>query len=203
VSVFRVVDAWLQKRFDRMVHALMRRKGRVRSAAKAAERIVRMGAGPPRRGRMLLDRQDDARTEVEAFGEKKSIAEWSLYTGLDVRTLKHRLSVVPPEIALSIPRCARLERLRVPCGEPASWTWECLPWQDAPWAQAFVDVHPDGATLELVGEVLGITRERVRQIEEVALRKLRRGSEGRRLRSVIVGMRDGVEVWGWRARGSP
>lgn len=39
---------------------------------------------------------------------------------------------------------------------------------------AFIDKHPDGATLEEVGEVLGITRERVRQIEFSALRKLRR-----------------------------
>jgi hypothetical protein len=146
---------------------------------------------------MLLDRQDDARTEVEAFGEKKSIAEWSLYTGLDVRTLKHRLSVVPPEIALSLPRCARLERLRVPRGEPASWTWECLPWKDDPWAQAFVDVHPEGATLEDVGAMFGVTKERVRQIEAEAMRKLRRGRDGQRLRSVLVGQRDIVEAWRW------
>lgn len=37
---------------------------------------------------------------------------------------------------------------------------------------AFVDEHPEGATLEAVGAVWGVTRERVRQIEAKALRKL-------------------------------
>lgn len=32
--------------------------------------------------------------------------------------------------------------------------------------------HPDGAALETIGEVLGVTRERVRQVEALALRKL-------------------------------
>lgn len=36
----------------------------------------------------------------------------------------------------------------------------------------FVDTHPGGATLEEVGEELLLTRERVRQIEVAALRKL-------------------------------
>ncbi|MBZ0116592.1 MAG: hypothetical protein K8H88_06350 [Sandaracinaceae bacterium] len=40
-------------------------------------------------------------------------------------------------------------------------------------AQAFVAEHPDGATLEQVGLALGVTRERVRQIELDALRHFR------------------------------
>jgi len=40
--------------------------------------------------------------------------------------------------------------------------------------QAVLD-HPDGMTLEEVGKYLGVTRERVRQIEVIALRKLRTG----------------------------
>jgi hypothetical protein len=124
---------------------------------------------------MLLDRQDDARAEVEAFGEKKSIAEWSRYAGLDLRTLKQRLLLVPLEVALSMPRFARRGHLSAPGGEPASWSWTCLSWEDDPWARKFVEAHPDGAPLELVGAMLGVTKERVRQIEEVALRKLRRG----------------------------
>lgn len=42
-----------------------------------------------------------------------------------------------------------------------------------PVAQAFVRKHPDGATLEEVGEAFGVSRERIRQIEEQALRHLR------------------------------
>lgn len=36
----------------------------------------------------------------------------------------------------------------------------------------FVETHPGGGTLEEVGELMGLTRERIRQIEERALRKL-------------------------------
>ena len=49
-----------------------------------------------------------------------------------------------------------------------------LEWEDDPGAQAFFAQHPGGATLEEVAAALGVTRERVRQIEEVALRKCRR-----------------------------
>jgi hypothetical protein len=40
-------------------------------------------------------------------------------------------------------------------------------------AQLFVAHFGDGATLEDIGDALGVTRERVRQIEQVALRHLR------------------------------
>lgn len=42
---------------------------------------------------------------------------------------------------------------------------------DDPAAQAFVAKHDQGAKLEEIGEHLGITRERVRQIEVVALKR--------------------------------
>jgi hypothetical protein len=48
--------------------------------------------------------------------------------------------------------------------------------------------NPDGMTLEEIGEILGVTRERVRQIELVALEKLRRGRE--------AGAGDSVEMKG-------
>lgn len=38
----------------------------------------------------------------------------------------------------------------------------------------FVHMNPRGQTLAVVGEALGVSRERVRQIEERALRKLQK-----------------------------
>ncbi|MEJ2340603.1 MAG: sigma-70 family RNA polymerase sigma factor [Gemmatimonadales bacterium] len=38
-------------------------------------------------------------------------------------------------------------------------------------------------TLEQIGQLLGVTRERVRQLRDRALRELRNGSAGRALRS--------------------
>jgi hypothetical protein len=43
---------------------------------------------------------------------------------------------------------------------------------DDPEAISFVATHPGGGTLEEVGEMFDLTRERIRQIEERALAKL-------------------------------
>jgi hypothetical protein len=58
--------------------------------------------------------------------------------------------------------------LRVP-------TWE--PWEQDPAASCTFDVR--FKTLNEVGNILGTTRERVRQIEAIALEKLRRGTDPR------------------------
>jgi DNA-directed RNA polymerase specialized sigma24 family protein len=46
-----------------------------------------------------------------------------------------------------------------------------------------VDDAPDGLPLEEIGRLLGCTRERARQIEAVALRKLATNAAARRLRN--------------------
>lgn len=46
------------------------------------------------------------------------------------------------------------------------------PWHEDAASREFVDAHPGGALLEDVAVELGLTRERIRQIEAVALRKL-------------------------------
>lgn len=51
------------------------------------------------------------------------------------------------------------------------------PWADLEWhehleAQIAVRRNPEGMTLEQIGALMNITRERVRQIEATALRKL-------------------------------
>lgn len=54
------------------------------------------------------------------------------------------------------------------------------PWHDLEFyedsdVQEIIKKHPDGMTLEQVGEVIGVTRERVRQIEVIALHKIKTG----------------------------
>lgn len=39
------------------------------------------------------------------------------------------------------------------------------------WVDEFVDHHPGGATLEAIGDALGLSRQRVNQVVELALAK--------------------------------
>lgn len=88
------------------------------------------------------------------------------------------LRMQPPPRKKSCSKCGRQGHDRRRCLLPDSQTFD--PWLDLEWeehveCQKIVAEHPDGMTLEEVGEVLGVTRERVRQIESAALRKLRSG----------------------------
>ena len=65
--------------------------------------------------------------------------------------------------------------------------WLDLEWEEDALARQLVAEEPDGMTLDAIGEHLDLTRERVRQIEQDALRKLRRPELGN----------DVVELDGW------
>lgn len=109
----------------------------------------------------------------EAFGYWRTIDEWAWISGIPRRTIENRLRVgLPLEVCVNLPLCARIDPKAAP-GAPMSWTWDALEFEDDDWARSFVKRHPDGATLDQVGEVLGMCRERVRQVEEQILRKLR------------------------------
>jgi hypothetical protein len=76
--------------------------------------------------------------------------------------------------------CGRPGHDRRSCGKLGRGRKPFDPWSDLEWdqheeAREIVAAHPDGMTLEQVGAVLGVTRERVRQIEAAALFKLRDG----------------------------
>jgi broad specificity phosphatase PhoE len=117
-----------------------------------------------------------ATDEVEAYGEIRSVASWASCSGHTVRSLRKRLSelaTLPAEIALAAPSYVRIDPTALP-GQPRSWTWDLLPWEDDEWAQEWVARHPGGGTLEEVGAALGVVRERVRQVEESAMAKFRR-----------------------------
>ena len=50
--------------------------------------------------------------------------------------------------------------------------WADLEWEEHAEARQAVADHPDGMTLEQIGHLMGITRERVRQIEAQAIAKI-------------------------------
>lgn len=116
---------------------------------------------------------------IEAWGKRRTVTEWSVLSGQCESGLRQRLGRGwPAEVAISLPPATRVDMEANP-GAPMSWTWDVLPWRDDPWAQAFVRAHPDGGSLEEVGKAIGVTRERVRQLEESALMKLRIWAEER------------------------
>lgn len=51
--------------------------------------------------------------------------------------------------------------------------WELLAWEEHSAVRRFVQEHPEGASLEEIGIAMGMTGERVRQVVEHALLKLR------------------------------
>lgn len=117
--------------------------------------------------------------ELKAYGTSMSVTEWARELGMrreQLYTRLRRYRGLPPEVVLALPTCVHLDPGAKP-GEPRSWTWDLLEWEDDPGAQAFLAQHPGGATLEEVAAALGVTRERVRQIEEIAMRKCRREAE--------------------------
>lgn len=118
-------------------------------------------------------------TELYAFGARRTVNEWASYLSIDHRSLVRRLNLLPwvdPAFVLAMPDGQHFDP-SLPGGAPKSWSWSSLPWERDPWAQGWVDAHAHGATLEEVGRALGLTRERVRQVEEVAFRKLRRRAQ--------------------------
>lgn len=69
-------------------------------------------------------------------------------------------------------RDAQRRRAEIAPGKPGSWSWWDLPWERDPHARGVVRRNPDGMTLQEVGDLWGVSRERIRQIEDGALRKL-------------------------------
>lgn len=89
--------------------------------------------------------------------------------------------------ALRCAQCARSDLSRVT--PPELRHWHELPWEDDEAAQYVVASHPEGLPFEHVGELMGITRQRVEQIERQALARL--GAWGR---SVLRAVAHGIEA---------
>lgn len=138
----------------------------------------------------MKPRAEQRRLEVN--GETRTLAEWSRVTGLSYATISNRLRAgMSPHLALSSERfvraATRYDQLREHPEQARDMTpeeilalrerypvrWD-LPYDDDEACQRFVADHPNGATLGEIGALYGVTRERIRQIEAAALRKLKR-----------------------------
>lgn len=131
-------------------------------------------------------------------GEIRTTAEIAELTGMRHETVRRWIALGKDleAAARSVPRLYHVRGRKLPLreaaavigvdtstllarhrrGDPLEGNREDTPWECDAAAQRFVAEHPGGATLDEVGEFFGISRERVRQIEVQALRKLARYS---------------------------
>ena len=111
---------------------------------------------------------------LRAVGESLTVTQWSERTGLTrnlIRTRKRRgWSDVD---AVTVPDMVRHASIHIPPGHPGSVSWFRETWENDDHAWYVVACHPDGLTLEQIAAVMGLTDERVRQIELSGLEKLR------------------------------
>lgn len=109
---------------------------------------------------------------IEANGESRTHKAWAAHIGLTPNGLRARICAgMTPEEAVTRPRRRRAKNR--PSGASLVEDLD-LPWEVSDQSWYIVARHPAGLTLEQVGEVFGLTRERIRQIEEKALKKLLR-----------------------------
>lgn len=106
-------------------------------------------------------------------GERLTISQWSRRTGLTKSLIRARKRKGwTDREAVTTPDCVRHANLRIPDGHPGSVSWNRDAWEEDHHAWYVVACHPDGLTLEEVGAVMGLSDERVRQIQDDAIAKL-------------------------------
>ncbi len=129
-----------------------------------------------------------------ACGVSLTISEWSKRTGITRSLLrKRKRKGWSDQETVTTPDHTRHAGLRIPIGHPQSVSWTRDTWENDDHAWYVVMHQPDGLTLEQIGAVMGLGFERVRQIEQEALDKLRQLAEIRQEmldRGVIVAESD-------------
>lgn len=106
-----------------------------------------------------------------------------------------------------------MEQLKRGRGRPGKHAADALIDNDTPWeeddrAWYVVACHPGGLTLDQLGQLYGVTRERIRQIESSALKTLEQIDDGRGAQMLRRLLRESLErelqdESDWKAEGAP
>lgn len=120
---------------------------------------------------------------ITAWGSTRTLREWAEYLGVSPAGIRSRIykKGMTPHEAVTKPWAAhagKRKRGARPSAEPILPDLH-VPWEESDWSWYVVAHHPNGLTLDEIGQLMGITRERVRQIEQKAFGKLLRNKEAR------------------------
>jgi hypothetical protein len=134
---------------------------------------------PPKKAGLRLPTITPSARMLTVNGVTRPLVEWARDAGLSIDALAKRIdNGWAPAKAVTTPRQAtnrpREVRYGIRAGQPGSWSWYELPYERDAHAQAFVSAHPDGATMGEVGAAMGIELTWVCEIEQGALKKLRK-----------------------------
>lgn len=125
--------------------------------------------------------REDHRSTLTVGAVTRSVVEWAQIAGVRYETIVTRMRA-----GKSGEEC--ISRKKLGTGGSASVPRYMhdidKPYREDVESQLFVNHFNEGATLEQIGDFFGISRERIRQIEDSALRKLR-AKHPRELQSML------------------
>lgn len=137
---------------------------------------------------------------VEIDGATRALKDVAAEHGLSMSTVYQRI-----RSGWKIEDVLREARTHAPSAPPvAEWRTMDLPWRADLFAQNKVKEHPNGMELHEIADLMGVTKQRIEQIEKRALKKLQRIPGARALFEMALtrdAMRSGhVEpAHNWRA----